>query len=129
MIVDTSAIMAILLAEPEARRFAEPIAAAPRPRMSAGNHIELTIASMRGARRIAHGTAERLLAELGIGLEPVTAEHVELARAAIVKFGRGQHPAALHFGDCFASALAEASGEPLLFKGDDFARTDLRAAA
>lgn len=129
MIVDTSAIMAILLAEPEARRFAELIAAAPRPRMSAGSHIELTIASMRGASRIAHGTAERLLAELGIGLEPVTAEHVELARAAFVKFGRGQHPAALNFGDCFAYALAKASGEPLLFKGDDFARTDLRAAA
>lgn len=71
---------------------------------------------------------ERYLEETGIRLEPVTVEHLEAAREAWRRFGKGNHPAGLNFGDCFAYALAEVSREPLLFKGEDFSRTDVAVA-
>ncbi|MGH6944064.1 MAG: type II toxin-antitoxin system VapC family toxin, partial [Geminicoccaceae bacterium] len=71
---------------------------------------------------------DSLVARLGLIIEPVTEHHVSLARQAYVDFGRGNHPAGLNLGDCFAYALAKATGEPLLFKGDDFARTDVAPA-
>lgn len=80
------------------------------------------------SRAIAWGLS-RLLAEAGIEIVPLTLELAEVARDAYRRFGRGRHPAGLNCGDCFAYALAKATGEPLLFKGDDFARTDLPAAA
>ena len=80
------------------------------------------------SRAIAWGLS-RLLAEAGIEIVPLTLELAEVARDAYRRFGRGRHPAGLNCGDCFAYALAKATGEPLLFKGNDFARTDLPAAA
>lgn len=127
MIVDTSAVLAILFSEADARRYAEAIMAASPCRMSVANILEASIvAESRG------GTAghelDSLLAKAEIELIPVTVAHVEAARRAWRRFGKGNHPAALNFGDCFAYALADTTGEPLLFKGSDFALTDIAAA-
>ncbi len=120
MIVDTSALIAILRDEPEARSFAIAIAEADRRRISAANYLEAAIV-MDGSRDpIASRAFDDLLREAGIVIEPVTAEQAKIAREAYRDFGRGTgHPARLNFGDCFAYALAKTTGEPLLFKGDD----------
>lgn len=129
MIVDTSAIIAILRQEPDARRIAEAIEAAPVRRMSAATYVEVG-AVIDGARDpVASRSVDELIAVAGITLEPVTSEQARIAREAYRDFGRGSgHPAGLDFGDCFAYALAKAMGEPLLFKGDDFSRTDVHSA-
>jgi ribonuclease VapC len=129
VILDTSALVAILYGEPEAAEFARLIHAAPSCRISVANHLELMMVvesqlGPEGARQ-----AEALIRRAGIAIEPVTLEHGVLARQAFLDFGRGRHKAGLNFGDCFAYALARASGEPLLFKGQDFALTDIAAAA
>jgi len=128
MIVDTSALVAIIYDEPEAADFVERIHAADVCRLSVANHLELSMVVERqlgpdGARQ-----AEAFLRRSGIVVEPVTLEQGEFARQAFLDFGRGRHPAGLNFGDCFAYALAKAHGEPLLYKGDDFACTDIPAA-
>ena len=93
--------------------------------MSVANVLEASIvAESRGGESAAH-ELDRLLEKAELELVPVTIEHLEAARRAWRRFGRGNHPAALNFGDCFAYALAESTGEPLLFKGEDFARTDI----
>jgi len=129
MIIDTSAIVAILRQEPEARRFAEAIEAAPVRRISATTYVEIG-AVIDGARDpVASRLVDELLATAGIIIEPVTAAQARIAREAYRDFGKGSgHAAGLNFGDCFAYALAKATGEPLLFKGDDFSRTDVAAA-
>jgi ribonuclease VapC len=129
VIVDTSAIIAILRQEPDARRIAEAIEAAPVRRMSAATYVEVG-AVIDGARDpVASRSVDELIAVAGITLEPVTSEQARIAREAYRDFGRGSgHPAGLDFGDCFAYALAKAMGEPLLFKGDDFSRTDVHGA-
>ena len=128
MIVDTSAVLAVLYREPDAERFEKAIASAPNCRMSVANALEASIV-MEGRGGIAAGRAlDLFLEEAMIELAPVTIEHMEAARRAWRRFGKGNHPAALNFGDCLAYALADAAGEPLLFKGEDFARTDLEAA-
>jgi ribonuclease VapC len=129
VIVDTSAIIAILRQEPDARRIAEAIEAAPVRRMSAATYVEVG-AVIDGARDpVASRSVDELIAVAGITLEPVTSEQARIAREAYRDFGRGSgHPAGLDFGDCFAYALAKAMGEPLLFKGDDFSRTDVHSA-
>ena len=129
MIIDTSAIVAILRQEPEARRFAEAIEAAPVRRVSATTYVEIG-AVIDGARDpVASRLVDELLATAGIIIEPVTAAQARIAREAYRDFGKGSgHAAGLNFGDCFAYALAKATGEPLLFKGDDFSRTDVAAA-
>ncbi|MEG3149954.1 type II toxin-antitoxin system VapC family toxin [Sphingomonas sp. ZT3P38] len=126
MIVDTSAIIAILRDEPEARSFLEAMSAASTIRMSAGSWLELTVVTTRsGDARISEG-ADALLAGFDVVIEDVTREIATIANHGYRKYGRGtRHAADLNFGDCFAYALAKATAEPLLFKGDDFARTDV----
>jgi ribonuclease VapC len=126
MVIDTSAIVAILLAEPEDAAFARAIMAAPTRLMSAVSWVECSMV-MTG-RQGAPGLADldRMVARARIEVTPVQLLHAQLAREAFDRFGRGRHPAKLNCGDCFAYALAKATGEPLLFKGDDFGRTDIR---
>ncbi|KRC82645.1 type II toxin-antitoxin system VapC family toxin [Sphingomonas sp. Root241] len=129
MIVDTSAIVAILRAEKEADDFLLALDASRPAKISAGSWIEL------GAVLSGFGISslEAQLLELkktaGIQIMPVTEEQAEIGRRAYAIFGKGNHPARLNFGDCFAYALAKATGESLLFKGKDFAHTDITPAA
>ena len=128
MIVDTSAILAVLFREPDAKIYEEAIAAVPTRRMSVANLLEASIVSERRGGAVAGDDLDRILERFGIEPVPVTTEQLAAARRAWRRFGKGNHPAALNFGDCFAYALAEATGEPLLFKGNDFALTDVAAA-
>jgi ribonuclease VapC len=128
VIVDTSAMMAILLLEPEAAAFSEILLRANRPRMSAGNLVELTVTSTRRELPIASTLVEAAVRRARLVIEPVTLEQAAIARSAYLAYGRGQHRARLNFGDCFAYALAKATGEPLLYKGDDFGLTDVKSA-
>lgn len=128
MIIDTSAIVAILGAERDARLFAEAIAEAFERRVSAATYVEAGIA-LDSRRDVALSRSlDDLIRNTRIVIEPVTAEQAELAREAYRDFGKGSHRAGLNFGDCFAYALAKAKGEPLLFKGDDFRKTDVEVA-
>lgn len=128
MIVDTSAVLAILRKEPEAARFNEALAMAEQPAMSAATLVELAMVAESHGGRPAGAEAETLIAEAGIEIVALTPAHAALAVEGWRRFGKGRHPAALNLGDCFAYALAKARGEPLLFKGDDFAQTDIRRA-
>lgn len=128
MIVDASAIVAILGEEPDWERYNEKIATARRPRMSVVNALEVTMVTESRGGAPAGTEFDRYVARMGIELEPVTLEQLAAARYACRRFGKGNHPAGLNFGDCFAYALADVTREPLLFKGDDFARTDVRTA-
>lgn len=129
MIVDSSAILAILLGEPERPAFEEAIAGAPVPRMSAASYLEAGIVIDAKGNPILSRMLDALLAGADIAIAPVTAEQAVIAREAYRDFGRGSgHPAGLNFGDCFSYALAKASGEPLLFKGEDFIHTDVQRA-
>jgi ribonuclease VapC len=125
MVVDTSALVAIFLLEPEAEQFAQAILEAPRAAISAANLLEAGIIL---DSRIGHQDSSELdefIANVGLEIEPVTLEQVRIARHAYRTYGRGNHPAGLNFGDCFAYALAKITGLPLLFKGGDFAQTDI----
>jgi len=130
VIIDTSAIIAILREEDEARRFAEAIEAASVRRISAATYVEVG-AVIDGARDpVASRLVDELLAAAGIVVEAVTAGQARIAREAYRDFGKGSgHAAGLNFGDCFAYALARATGEPLLFKGDPFSHTDVAPAS
>jgi ribonuclease VapC len=125
MILDTSALVAVLYGQPEARDFVERIHAADVCRISVPNHVELSmvVESQLGPNGMRQ--ADALLRRAGVVVEPVTIDQGDLARQAFLDFGKGRHRAGLHFGDCFAYALARATGEALLFKGDDFALTDI----
>ena len=128
MIVDTSAVLAVLFDEADARRYAEAMAGAETCRLSAASWLEagITVDSQAGAA--AGRQLDAFVKRAGLVIEPVTLEQAELARQAYFDFGKGRHPAGLNFGDVFAYALAKSTGEPLLFKGEDFARTDIEAA-
>jgi ribonuclease VapC len=128
MILDTSALLAILLREPEAERFAASIENAEVVRLSAASYVEAAVYVDRNADEIRRAMLDTFLAEFSIRIEAVTAEQALLARQAFVLFGKGRHKAGLNFGDCFTYALARAWREPVLFKGGDFAHTDLEAA-
>jgi ribonuclease VapC len=125
MVVDTSALVAILSMEPEAARIATAIEADAQRLVSAATLVEtgLVIESRHGAD--GGRELDLLIAKADLSIEPFTAQHAEIARDAWRRFGKGRHAANLNFGDCFGYALAKASGEPLLFKGDDFGRTDI----
>jgi ribonuclease VapC len=125
MILDTSAVIAILRNEAEAG-FAKAIEKADDRRISAVNYVEAA-AVIDGSRDpIASRRFDDLLREAQVAIEPVTEAQARVARRAYSDFGRGSgHPAKLNFGDCFAYALAQTEREPLLFKGDDFTRTDV----
>ena len=128
MIVDTSAIVAMILKEPEGPVFAARIAADRTNRMSVVSFVEVSIVLSRREGEAGLLEFRELVRNLGISVDPVTVEQCDLAVAAFQNFGRGNHPARLNFGDCFTYALAKSTGEPVLFKGDDFSRTDLTAA-
>jgi ribonuclease VapC len=128
MILDTSALVAILYREPEAAAFAQAIHAADTCRISVANWVELSMVVERQLGPDGMRQAEAFFRRADIIVEPVTVEHGHLARQAFLDFGKGRHKAALNFGDCFSYALAKATGEPLLFKGEDFSRTDIQAA-
>ena len=128
MIVDSSAVLAVLFAEPDAARYARAIGRASTCRMSAASFLETAIvAESRGGSAAAHAL-DVFLDRAGMELAPVTPAQARAARRAWQRFGKGNHPAGLNFGDCFSYALAESAREPLLFKGEDFARTDIEAA-
>ena len=128
MIIDTSAILAILFEEAEADHFLNTITAASSRRISAATLLEATIVlESRSGPTVAH-ELDAFLRRAQIELEPVTPEQAQTARQAWRRFGKGNHPAGLNFGDCFAYALAKATQEPLLFKGRDFELTDIPAA-
>lgn len=128
MIIDTSAIMAVLHDETERRRFNEMIEAAPRKRLSAATLLELSIVTE--VRHGAEGIRELDLYLATAGIETLAVDRAQalLARDAFRRFGKGRHRAALNFGDCFSYALAKALDEPLLFKGGDFELTDITHA-
>ncbi len=129
MIVDTSAIVAILRNEPEAETFANAIADAKIRRISAVNYVEAA-AVIEGSRNpLASRRFEDFFREAGFTFEEVTISQAVIAREAYKDYGKGsEHPAQLNFGDCFAYALAKVMGEPILFKGRDFGHTDLTSA-
>ncbi len=129
MIVDTSALLAILRDEPEAPACAAAIEQASVRRMSAANFLEAAIVIDLSRDPVASRRFDDLLKVAGIVIEPATEEHARLGRSAYRDFGKGSgHRAQLNFGDCFAYALARATGEPLLFIGQDFIHTDLSPA-
>lgn len=129
MVLDTSAILAILFDEPERDAYVRLIAADPVRLLSAANLVELTL--VVESRKGEGGRADLalFLDVTEIEVQPVTAEHARLACEGFRRFGKGRHAANLNFGDVFAYALAMASAEPLLFKGNDFACTDVVIAA
>ena len=124
MVIDSSALLAILLGEAEAESFSRAIAGDPKRLVSALSALEAAIVIR--ARKGPAGVRELdLLCHVaGVAIVSLDADQVLLARAAYEKFGKGHHPAALNLGDCCSYALARSSGEPLLFKGHDFSRTD-----
>jgi ribonuclease VapC len=125
MIVDTSAVIAILQGEPEAAAFAEALAAAERRMMSAGSYLELSIVMMDRRGPMARQAVDGFLSGALITIVPFDEEQALLARDAFMRFGKGRHKAALNFGDCMTYALAKHSDLPVLCKGTDFSETDL----
>ena len=128
MIVDTSALLAILFREPDAARFEQLIATTANCRMSVANALEAAIVVEGRGGAKAGIELDAFLESADIELAPITTEHFIAARRAWQRFGKGHHRAALNFGDCFAYALAEAVAVPLLFKGGGFPRTDITPA-
>ena len=128
MIVDTSALLAILFDEPDAERYARALAEADTMRLSAGNFVKAAVVVEAQTNASGRGQFDKLIRRAGIVIEPFTEEQAHIARQAYTDFGKGRHPAGLNFGDCFAYALAKATAEPLLFKGQDFSKTDVTAA-
>ena len=125
MIVDSSAIIAVLRDEPEAMAIAKAMRHAPVCRISAVTYVEASIVTDANKNPVLSRRFESLLRDAHIRLEPVSASQAETARQAYRDFGKGRHKAGLNFGDCFAYALAKEMDEPLLFKGDDFRHTDI----
>ena len=125
MVVETSAVLAILLEEPEAAEFAQRIEDDPAPLISAASVLEAGIVLISRHGPDTRDDLQDFLAQGGLQVEPVTAEQAELALEAYQRYGKGRHRAGLNFGDCFAYALCKATGQPLLFKGQDFSQTDI----
>ena len=128
MIVDTSAIMAILQKEPEAPAFGAALTEGARIAISAATLAELCVVAESRTGAAVWAEVEALMADAAIEVAPFTAEQAALAREGWRRFGKGRHPAGLNLGDCFAYALAQERGEPLLFKGEDFVLTDVQRA-
>ena len=126
MVLDTSAILAILQNEPERRKFNEAIDAAETRSLSTASFVEcsMILESRYGADGVRD--LDLFVVKAQVTLVPVDEEQADLARRAFRKYGKGRHPAALNFGDCFSYALSQALNEPLLFKGNDFNQTDIQ---
>jgi ribonuclease VapC len=126
VIIDTSALIAILRDEPQAKECAVAIERDPIRRLSAASFVETALVIDGSRDPIASRRFDDLVREAHIAIEPVTEAQARIAREAYRDFGKGSgHPAKLNFGDCFAYALAKTTGEPLLFKGEDFIHTDI----
>jgi ribonuclease VapC len=128
MVVDASAIIAIAFAENEAGRFAEAITRSRRPLIAMPTLLEITLVVGRSKGAPGRTLLRKLLSDLDLTAVPFAADHLAAAEAAWWRFGKGRHPAAFNFGDCFSYALAKVENQPLLFKGEDFSRTDIIAA-
>jgi ribonuclease VapC len=128
MILDTSALAAIFFDESEALQYTQIIHDAERSAISSANFVELSIVLEGQIGAEAVRQCDMFFRRARIIIEPLTVEQAYLARHAFHEFGKGRHPAGLNFGDCFAYALARQTGEPLLFKGDDFKKTDIVSA-
>jgi ribonuclease VapC len=126
VIVDTSALIAILRNEPDGPACSQAISQADSTRISAANFLETAIVIDSNRSGVPGRDLDELIDESGIEIVPVAVEHARIAREAYREYGKGRgHPAQLSFGDCFAYALAKATGEPLLFVGNDFGHTDI----
>lgn len=128
IVVDTSAIMAILNGEPEAAAITDLLSLADDLIMAAPTKFELLMVAVGRKEEPGRDMAEALLAQFNMVVAPWTDEHARLAADAFLRFGKGRHKAALNFGDCMSYALAKSVDAPLLFKGNDFAETDVKAA-
>jgi len=128
VIVDSSALLAVVLSEPDEERYLEAMVDAQRLTMSAGNWLEAAIVVDNRDDPVAAVRLNDIRVALGIHIAPVSHGMADLGRAAHVQYGKGRHPARLNYGDCFAYALAKETGQPLLFKGNDFAHTDIEPA-
>lgn len=128
MVIDTSAVVAILQDEPERDRFIDALAGAKDALISAATLFECSIVMHGRAGDRAVERLDALLLRAGVRCVAVDVTHVSAAREAWMRYGKGRSPAALNFGDCFSYALAMTTGRPLLYKGDDFARTDVASA-
>lgn len=128
MIVDTSAILAILFEEDDAELYARALTQADSCRVSAANFVEAAIVIDAQTKDKGSRQFDAFFRRAAIAIEPVNEEQAHIARQAYADFGKGRHPAGLNFGDCFAYALAKLTGEPLLFKGKDFKKTDITSA-
>ena len=128
MVIDTSAIVAILFDEPDQRRYGDAIEAATVRLVSAVTRVELAFVIEGRKREAGREGLERFFQLTGAEIVAVTPQQAEIAVDAFRRFGRGRHPASLNIGDCFSYALAAATDHTLLFKGDDFIHTDIRPA-
>jgi ribonuclease VapC len=125
VILDTSAVLAILFDEPDAAIFAKTISQAVSRSISAATFTEISILVETHTGAAGSRDWDMFFRRARIAVEPLTEEHSRLAAIAWSKFGKGRHPARLNFGDCFSYALAKSAHEPLLFKGSDFSQTDI----
>jgi ribonuclease VapC len=128
MVIDTSALVAVLCNEPDAERYEEIIDRGPSRLMSVASALEAVIVLESRFGDTGAQELDLLIHRLPIKLVAVDLDQLEWARLAFRRFGRGRHPASLNFGDCFSYALAKVTGEPLLYKGNDFSQTDLPGA-
>jgi ribonuclease VapC len=128
MVIDTSAIVAIAQNEPEAAVFEQSIADDPVRLISAATLLEAAMVIEARLGEAGGSELDLWLYKIGVELVAVEPDHADYARRAWRRYGKGRHPAGLSFGDCFSYALAALSGEPLLYKGNDFSQTDIRAA-
>jgi ribonuclease VapC len=127
MVVDTSALIALLKNEPESARLAVAIESDASRLISAATVVEAGLVIEARYGPVGGRELDLLIAKAGLSIEAVTREQAEVARGAWRRFGKGRHSAGLNFGDCFSYALARVTGEPLLYKGDDFTHTDITA--
>ncbi|PYV74461.1 MAG: VapC toxin family PIN domain ribonuclease [Acidobacteria bacterium] len=129
MVIDTSAVLAIFLGEPERKQFLDAILEAARRQISAATVLETGIVLESKHGESAGREFDLFVVRVNLEVVAVDAEQIEIARSAWRSFGKGRHPAGLNFGDCFTYALARSSGEPVLAKGRDFALTDIELCA
>lgn len=128
MVIDTSAIVAIAFNEPEAETYEQKVVDAPRRFISAATVLELAIVIEARLGEAGAAELDLWLYKASVEIVAVDAEQIAVARRAWRSYGKGRHPAGLNYGDCFSYALAKTRSEPLLYKGDDFSRTDIEAA-
>jgi ribonuclease VapC len=128
MIVDSSALLAVLKGEAEAEGIGDALLNATVCRMSAVTYVEAAVVTDSNKNPVLSRRFDELLRDVEMQVESVTPKQAEIARQAFRDFGKGRHKAGLNFGDCFAYALAKEKDEPLIFKGDDFRHTDVEVA-